>query len=419
MPLVPSSAKPPRFRDLRIRYKLMVLHNAFFLVLAAAVYYAVIPLVDQHLAEHVSQAAMEPETAADVLRQAKLQLFAALGGIYVLAVLLLELFVMPRYVYQPIDATLEADEAVQEGDRLSEIIADRLIPGDEIGDIMRSRNATVAKLRDKERTLEIALARLGELAQDLQRKNDQLESARKGMAAQDRLATIGLLSASVAHELNTPLSVIRGTVEKLLETVEEPFERARLERVRRMADRLHRISEGLLDFSRVRGEERRGPAALRPLLDEAWSLIAIDDRASGVEFRNEVSGEAYALGDYERLMQVFVNLLKNGLYALDGPGAIWARSRNEVEGGRPVVVVEVDDNGQGIAPDLLPNLFEAFVSTRLDSRGTGLGLTVADGIVQQHGGRIDAANRPEGGARLTVRLPAAHAPRAAEAPAEV
>ena len=419
MPFVPASAKPPRFRDLRIRLKLMVLHNAFFLVLAVAVYYSVIPLVDQHLAEQVSQTAMEAETARDVLTQAKLQLFAALGGIYVLAVLLLELFVMPRYVYQPIHATLEADEAVQEGDRLSELIPDKRIPGDEIGDIMRSRNATVAKLRDKERTLEKALARLGELTQDLQRKNDQLEHARKGMAAQDRLATIGLLSSSVAHELNTPLSVIRGTVEKLLETVEAPLERARLERVGRMADRLHRISEGLLDFSRARGKEQRRPAPLRRLVDEAWSLLALDDRASGVELFNEIAADSYALGDYERLMQVFVNLLKNGLYALDGPGAIWVRSRQELESGRPFVVIEVDDNGKGIPPDVLPNLFEAFVSARLDSRGTGLGLTVADGIVQQHGGRIVAANRPEGGARLTVRLPAARAPKPAEAPAEV
>jgi signal transduction histidine kinase len=213
--------------------------------------------------------------------------------------------------------------------------------------------------------------------------------------------------------------VIRGTVEKLLETVEEPLERARLERVGRMADRLHRISESLLDFSRVRGDEQRRPAPLRSLLDEAWSLLALDDRASGVEFHNDVTAEAYALGDYERLMQVFVNLLKNGLYALDGPGSIRARSRQEIQGGRPWVVVEVDDSGKGIPADVLPNLFEAFVSTRLDSRGTGLGLTVADGIVQQHGGQIVAANRPEGGARLTVRLPAARAPKPAEAPAEV
>jgi signal transduction histidine kinase len=69
--------------------------------------------------------------------------------------------------------------------------------------------------------------------------------------------------------------------------------------------------------------------------------------------------------------------------------------------------VAVEDNGPGIPPEVLPDIFEAFVTTRLDSRGTGLGLTVAEGIVSQHGGTISAANRPGGGARLEVKLPAA------------
>jgi signal transduction histidine kinase len=76
------------------------------------------------------------------------------------------------------------------------------------------------------------------------------------------------------------------------------------------------------------------------------------------------------------------------------------------------VVVEIDDNGPGIPADVLPHIFDAFVSTRLDARGTGLGLTVAAGIVHQHGGGIGAANRGEGGARLTLRLPAAGQERA-------
>ena len=69
--------------------------------------------------------------------------------------------------------------------------------------------------------------------------------------------------------------------------------------------------------------------------------------------------------------------------------------------------IQVEDNGPGIAPDVLPDIFDAFVSTRLDSKGTGLGLTVSEGIVNQHGGSISAANRLSGGARLEVRLPEA------------
>jgi signal transduction histidine kinase len=110
-----------------------------------------------------------------------------------------------------------------------------------------------------------------------------------------------------------------------------------------------------------------------------------------------------------------VNLLRNALYAIDGAGGIVVRVREESRAGKREVVVAVEDDGVGIPEDVLPNIFDAFVTRRLDSRGTGLGLTVAEGIVQQHGGVLKASNRPEGGARFEVRLPAA-GPAAASLP---
>jgi signal transduction histidine kinase len=108
-------------------------------------------------------------------------------------------------------------------------------------------------------------------------------------------------------------------------------------------------------------------------------------------------------GNSDRLMQLFVNLLRNALYAVPRGGQIRVSSRREAD----FVTVSVEDDGPGIPPGVLPEIFEAFVTTRLDARGTGLGLTVAEGIAHQHGGSIVAANRPEGGACLEVRLPAA------------
>ncbi len=456
---VGSRVKAPKFRDLRVRPKLIVLHNAFFLILACAVYYSVIPLVEEYVAtsrqreaallgevflahrsdlpsaavvpedreygsaeqlgvpavvrswleEHPDETRLDPAYPGFLYRwdaasgqygrlrfddssfelivfQAKISLFAALGVIYLLAVAMLEFVIMPRYVYEPITAHLGADQAVQKGNREKELIPEEEIPGDEIGDIMRSRNATVRMLREKEANL---------------------ESAKQGMAAQDRLATIGLLSASVAHELNTPLSVIEGSVEKLIETAGSGPDQERLKRIRKMSHRLLRISEGLLGFSRVHTPETREPVALRALLDEAWALLAIDERAGKIAFENQIDSEMAVLGDYDRLMQVFVNLLRNGMLAFDGAGRIVVAAGPLNKDGRSWMSIRVDDDGPGIPEDVLPNIFEAFVSTRLDSRGTGLGLTVAEGIVQQHGGSIIASNRPEGGARLEVRLPAA------------
>jgi signal transduction histidine kinase len=107
------------------------------------------------------------------------------------------------------------------------------------------------------------------------------------------------------------------------------------------------------------------------------------------------------------LVQVFVNLLRNALLAVSSGGIIRVDSRILQRGGQRWICCSVIDNGPGIPAHVLPNLFEAFVSTRLDARGTGLGLTVAEGIVTQHGGTISASNRPEGGAALEVVLPAA------------
>nr|MDQ2713182.1 HAMP domain-containing histidine kinase [Acidobacteriota bacterium] len=119
------------------------------------------------------------------------------------------------------------------------------------------------------------------------------------------------------------------------------------------------------------------------------------------------------LGNADRLVQVFVNLIRNALLAVSPGGVINVESRHLLRGGQSWVGCTVLDNGPGIPTHVLPNLFEVFVTTRLDASGTGLGLTVAEGIVSQHGGTISASNRPEGGACLEVVLPAVGAPERA------
>lgn len=393
------------FGDLKVRPKLMVLHNLFFLVLACAAYFTLIPLFEKQLEDaHAREVQILERAAANgggplnlglpertyeqELRRAKITLFLVLGSIYVLAVLLLELIIMPEYVYQPLQKMLDADAATQTGDRQRELIPDDDILGDEIGHIMRSRNKTVEALR---------------------RQEDELADALRKLEEQDRLVSLGLLSASVAHELNTPLAVLAGSIEKLIETSPDANTLNRLARMQRVTQRLRRISESLVDFARVRKQVME-PLGVRPLIEEAWSLVAIDEKASAVELVNEVRAEDQVVGNSDRLAQVFVNLLRNALNAVEaGRGRIVVRSRRADRSGQAGVVVSVEDNGPGIPADLLQNIFVAFVTSRLDARGTGLGLTVAEGIVTQHGGSITASNRPEGGACLEVWLPAAAA----------
>lgn len=429
-----NSYKPPKppnyafrkFGGLKVRHKLALLHNVFFFVLAVSVYLSVIPLFSSHidfvegpanqvglpaegqqyLREHPD--ATWPQAAGTLVRnagapgvyrrislphefdhaapgQARAGLFLVLGTIYLLSIVLLEFIIMPQYVYQPLTLMLKADEATQQDDRKHEMIGDEFILDDEIGQIMRSRNATVAQLR---------------------RQEDDLANALQKLEEQDRLVSLGLLSTSVAHELNTPLAVLQGSIEKLLETKQDSHTLERLNRMLRVTQRLRKISEGLVDFARVRKQQTE-TLALRSLIDESWSLVAIDEKASAITFENEVGASEMVAGNGDRLVQVFVNLLRNGLLAVSSGGTIRVESKPLHRGGQNWVCCMVLDDGPGIPGDLLPNLFEAFVTTRLDAQGTGLGLTVAEGIVTQHGGTISASNRAQGGACLEVVLPAA------------
>jgi C4-dicarboxylate-specific signal transduction histidine kinase len=361
------------FGDLRVRSKLVVLHNLFFLGLSFAVYLV-------------------------VMGGTRLGLTAVLAAGYGLAVLLLELLIMPLYVYRPLGLLLSADESSRKGDREHELIPSALISEDELGQIMRSRNAAITDLRKRESDLAEALAAL-------EHKNAMLDAARRSLADQDRLASVGLMSASIAHELNTPLAVLQGSVEKLLETVQDGAAQQRLARLHRVTERLRKVSGSLLDFARP-PRYVMAPVEVRSAVEEAWGLVSIDEKGAAVRFENGVPAGDLVTGDTDRLVQVFVNLLRNALAAVKVGGSVGVHSHRVTAESQPWMVIDVDDDGPGIPAEVLPQIFEAFVTTRLDSRGTGLGLTVAAGIVQQHGGSLEASNRPAGGARLEVRLPA-------------
>jgi signal transduction histidine kinase len=444
------------FGNLPIRPKLLLLHNVFFLVLTIGVYFSVIPLFERRVASAkqreftllaqlftddgglpalqlmglynyrqgdagslaMPRAAIEyldsnptrvwldpavsdtiykrspiaglyraitiPDVYYDgIVTRAKYTLFLVLAILYLAALLILELLIMPLYVYRPIQLFLDADNAARTNDRERELIEEDLILEDEIGQIMRSRNETMRRLRQQ---------------------NEELAAARAKLLEQDRLASLGLLSASVAHELNTPLAVLQGYIEKFAEENNSPQNAERLSRMLKMTQRLRGISESLVGFSRVRREQHE-PILLQPLFEEAWAIASIDEKASRVQFLNEAQPSHAVLGNADRLLQVFLNLIRNALQAVpETGGLIRITTRPVQQNGKDLIQISVEDNGPGIPPEVLPDIFDAFVSTRLDSKGTGLGLTVSEGIVHQHGGTISAANCSSGGARLEVRL---------------
>ncbi len=228
----------------------------------------------------------------------------------------------------------------------------------------------------------------------------------------ERLGSLGLLTAGVAHEINNPLEGI-GNYLSLAERpdLDEAKRRHYLEQVRRGFLRIRDIVQDLLSFARSPVET--GRADLARVVDGALGLAAYARDFKGVEIeRQGLDAPLLVAGDSRRLEQVVLNLLLNAARAMQGRGRIVLRGARDVrdESGAALVELDVEDDGPGIPPADLERLFDPFFSGH---GGTGLGLSVSFGIVQAHGGTLRAANRPAGGAAFTLRLPAAASEEAA------
>jgi signal transduction histidine kinase len=225
----------------------------------------------------------------------------------------------------------------------------------------------------------------------------------KRLQIHERLSSIGLLTAGVAHEINNPLEGI-GNHLALLErdAGDEAARRRHLGLVRHGFTRIREIVRDLLRFARPAAGA--GEADLARVVESATKLAAYSDRFRGVAI--DVVGLERSMlvdGDAARLEQVVVNLLLNAATAMEGRGRVEIRARRTLPG---EVELSVADDGPGIPAEDLPRIFDPFFTT---TEGTGLGLSVSYGIVRAHGGTLVARNRDEGGAEFSIRLPAAAA----------
>jgi len=218
----------------------------------------------------------------------------------------------------------------------------------------------------------------------------------------DRLASLGLLAAGVAHEVNTPLTGISSYAQMLLaDTPEGDPRHELLRKVERQTFRAAHIVNGLLDFARHRRGER-GEVDLRRIAEECLDLLRERLSRRSVRVVTELEpAPVLVLGDSGELQQVVTNLLLNAVDAMPEGGTLTIGVH--AADGRARLVVA--DTGCGIRPEHLGRIFDPLFTTRAGQGGTGLGLAISQQIVTQHGGRLDVASRPGEGARFTVDLP--------------
>jgi signal transduction histidine kinase len=297
-----------------------------------------------------------------------------------------------------VDALVAKARRIGRGD-FSEPLAFRA--QDELSQLAREMNAMAAELDEAARRVaHETAARLQTL--------EQLHHA-------DRLTTVGKLASGLAHELGTPLNVVAGRAKMIatgeLETEEEVSESARI--VAEQAERMTRIVRQLLDFAR-RGVSEKRDTELGALASQTASLL----EALGAKRRvsltcAEPPRPVFAKVDSAQIQQALTNLVMNAIQA-SAPGAtvtLAVSASERAEGAPPNhapgpwAVLEVRDRGTGIAAEKLTEIFDPFFTTKPVGEGTGLGLAVAYGIAQEHGGWIEVQSEPARGSCFRIWLP--------------
>jgi len=223
----------------------------------------------------------------------------------------------------------------------------------------------------------------------------------------EKLSSIGLLAAGVAHEVNTPLAVISSQAQMLLRQIPPDDPRAKtVEKIVKQSFRASEIVNSLLKFSRVSGSDY-SEIDVNRVIRETLSLVDPMLRAARISLNTQLSPEVPPVfGNAGKLQQVFMNLIMNARDAMPRGGELTVATESE----NSTVHIEVADNGVGIPSDHLSKIFDPFFTTKATSRGTGLGLAVTYGIVREHSGTIGVESTPGRGTTFRLELPTARKP---------
>ena len=284
---------------------------------------------------------------------------------------------------------------------------------DEIGRVALHLDHLLDQLQERDRELrdwnEELNKRVEERTHELQLANRKLEETTQQLIMSEKLATIGEITAGVAHEINNPIAVMQGNLEVVRNVMGRKAELAKTE-FRLLDEQIHRISQivtKLLQFAKPEEYagyvERHAPAnvisdclpLVQHLLNKREIAVVRDDRATRLLLMNKME-----------LQQVLVNLVVNAIHAMPDGGQLTLRSFDKELEGRPGLILEVADTGVGMTDEVLQKVFDPFFSTKRRG-GTGLGLSISQTLVTRQGGNISAVSKPGRGTTFSIWLPEA------------
>ena len=308
-------------------------------------------------------------------------------------------YLIIRQITHPLVEIADAAHAIAEGEFDVTVAADQ--PG-ELGVLADAFNRMLASLRQMRSDLE-------EWGRTLENKvelrTQELVSMQARVAQSERLASVGMLAAGVAHEINNPLGGILALTSLTLEdTPTTDQRRENLEEVVRQTERCRDIVKSLLEFSR-QSKEGTESVDLNEIARDTYALVGSQSLFFNVVVVMDLDPHLpRIMADRSQLQQVFMNLFVNAAQAMQEEGRITVKSCYGRQDGH--VVVTVSDTGHGIDKQHIARIFDPFFTTKEDGRGTGLGLSIAYGIVTQHGGTITVDSEPGKGTTFSMRFPA-------------
>ncbi len=254
-------------------------------------------------------------------------------------------------------------------------------------------------------------ASFNEMSRKMAADIEQLRTLNQQLVRTEKLAAAGTLAAGVAHEVNNPLASISSLIQILqarplnAETEDETREMLRL--ISTQIARITQVLRDMMDFARAR-PNARAPVAVSRVVEASIRLASFDKHFKQLRLTTEFDPHApHVSADADQLQQVFLNLLLNARDAMPGGGELRVRTLYDKTADQ--LSIEITDNGQGIAPDVLAHIFDPFFTTKPAGTGTGLGLAVCYGIVTAHGGRIEIAPNNGRGTKVCISLPVAPA----------
>ena len=279
-------------------------------------------------------------------------------------------------------------------------------------DISLAIKAYIEKANER---LEFANRQLAMLSRELETglsvSQRDLKQSQEQLRQTERLAELGTLASGMAHEIGTPMNVILGRAEYLHRHTKEPDTAKGLQTIVEQVERITKIMNQLLTFARRRPIERR-PTNINKVVEETLDVMRERFQRHHIEVKTELAASLPLIhADPDQMGQVLLNLAINSLHAMGDSGTLLVRTAlipvNKVSVDKYVELIEVSmaDTGSGIAPEDLDKIFNPFFTTKEVGKGTGLGLTVVHGIIQEHGGFITVESEVGKGTTFRVRLP--------------